>query len=260
MPQRDGAVTRTAPAGRTWWHSVSSTRTYKQCPRRYWYGYVAKVPAERHVPVAWRIGSAVHAALETAYRHRASHPDAPLTDGLSPALDALRAAWDELELPPGDGSAARAASWVTRSLQRDVLATRRVLGVEQALRDELSPGHRIIGFVDLLLDRDERTVEVVDHKVTRWQASRDDLADDLQLNLYGALVRRRWPDQDRVRATLHYPVAPAAVTVTLTEDGMAAARDHLATVARRASADTTFEPVPGQHCGHCPWRPRCPAG
>ncbi len=260
MPQRDGAVTMTAPAGRTWWHSVSSTRTYEQCPRRYWYSYVAKVPAERHVPRAWRIGSAVHAALEAAYRHRAARPDAPLADALPYALDALGSAWEDLELPHADGSAGRAASWVTHSLRRDVLATSTVLGVEQPLRDELSPGHRIIGFVDLLLDRDERTIEVVDHKVTRRQVTPDDLAEDLQLNVYGALVRRRWPDRDRVRATLHYPVAPAAVTVTLTEDSMAAARDHLAVVARRASGDPTFEAVPDRHCNHCPWRPRCPAG
>ncbi len=260
MPRRDGEVTMTTPSSGTWWHSVSSTRAYEQCPRRYWYGHVAKLPAERHVPPAWRIGSAVHAGLEAAYRHRGTHPDAPLLDGLPAALDALRSAWARLELPHDDGSAERAAAWVTRSLQRDVLATSTVLGVEQPFRDELSPGHRIIGYADLLLDRDERTSEVVDHKVTRRRAAPDELIDDLQLNLYGALVRRQWPDRDRVRATLHYPVAPAAVTVTLTEDTMAAARDHLTTVARRAAADTTFEVVPGRHCDHCPWRPRCPAG
>lgn len=131
--------------------------------------------------------------------------------------------------------------------------------MEEPLRDTSTDSFHIIGFADLLLQRDGGIVEVVDHKVTRWQATEHDLATDLQLNLYGALVRHRWTDQVEVRATLHYPVVPTAVTTTLTPSGMEAARDRVIEVADRARADTTYEPVPGDHCNHCPWQPRCPA-
>ena len=254
--RQDGDVAPAAPR----WQSVSSTRAYEQCPRRYWYGYVAREPEDRPVPPSWRVGSAVHAALEAAYRRQAEEPWGAVSEHLPAALDALAAAWDRLELARHDGSDTRAARWVAQTLRTDVLGATRVLGVEEPLRDTSTASYRIIGFADLLLSRGGDSIEVVDHKVTRRQATSAALAGDLQLNLYGALVRARWGDHVEVRATLHYPIIPAAVTVTLTPSGMEAARTRVLTVADDARADTTFEPVPGRHCDHCPWQPRCPAG
>ena len=260
-----GAVASSRPGGGSApaaprWHSVSSTRAYEQCPRRYWYGYVAREPEDRPVPPSWRIGSAVHSALEAAYRCQADVPSSAVSEHLPAALDALTAAWDRLELPRGDGSDTRAARWVERTLRADVLDATTVLGVEEPLRDTSTASHRIIGVADLLLARGGTSIEVVDHKVTRRQATTTELAEDLQLNLYGALVRARWGEHIEVRATLHYPIIPAAVTVALTPAGMEAARTRVLAVADNAHADTTFEPVPGLHCDHCPWQPRCSAG
>lgn len=242
------------------WISVSSTRAYLQCPRRYWYGYIARVAEDRPVPPSWRVGSAVHAALEAAYRHQAAEPSRRLSDGLTAALTALSDAWQRYELHGTDRSYAQAARWVHQALHGDVLRTSKVLGVEEPLRDTSMEGYRIIGFADLLLGRGEGVIEVVDHKVTRRQAAEHEVADDLQLNLYGALVQQRWGDQVEVRATLHYPVVPSAVTVTLSPSGMQAARDRVCEVADRARADDVYEPVPGGHCGSCPWQLQCPAG
>ena len=77
---------------------MSSTRAYLQCPRRYWYGYVARLPEDRPVPPSWRVGSAVHAALEAAYRHQAAHPSGQDGDRLPAALASLATAWRRLEL------------------------------------------------------------------------------------------------------------------------------------------------------------------
>jgi hypothetical protein len=54
----------------TRWHSVSSTKAYETCARRYQFGYVERRPYDRPAPEPWRVGSAVHAALEAAYRFR----------------------------------------------------------------------------------------------------------------------------------------------------------------------------------------------
>ena len=241
------------------WHSVSSTREYELCPRRYRYAYVERLPQDRHVPIPWRIGSAVHAALEAAYRVKQGDATTPLKAAIPPALAALHRSWETLELPQDDRYR-RAARQVVRTLREDVLQVCEVVGVELALRDDLAPGNRVAGFLDLLLRRDGSTMEIVDHKVTSWRASATDVAADFQLNLYGALVRTRWPAVETVRATLHYPTGPDRVTATLFDEGMEAAHDRVERVAERASADTSFIPLPGAHCNHCPWRPRCPAG
>ena len=241
------------------WHSVSSTREYERCPRRYRYAYVDRLPQDRPVPVPWRVGSAIHAALEAAYQARRQHPERPLIAGLPDALVALRRSWDTLELRYDDGRYRDAGRQVEQTLREDVLQVREVIGVEQPLRASLAPGHRIVGFLDLLLQRDDMTVEVVDHKVTRHRVSASDVAQDFQLNLYGALVRSNWPEATEIRVTLHYPTGPDHVSASLTEDGMAAAWSRVERTAAQVAADTTFAAMPGSYCDHCPWRPRCPA-
>jgi putative RecB family exonuclease len=51
--------------------SASKIATYLQCPRRYRFRYVARIPAPWK-PSALAFGSAVHAALETFHRQRAA--------------------------------------------------------------------------------------------------------------------------------------------------------------------------------------------
>lgn len=241
------------------WHSVSSTREYERCPRRYRYAYVERLPQDRHVPIPWRIGSAVHAALEAAYRIKQQDTTIALEAGIPQALAALRRSWETLDLP-WDERYGRAARQVVRSLSEDVLQVGEVVGVELPLRDDLAPGHRIAGLLDLLLRRDGTTMEIIDHKVTTRRASATDVASDFQLNLYGALVRVRWPAVHTVRATLHYPTGPDQVTATLFDEGMDAAHTRVKRTAERATSDTSFTPIPGEQCNHCPWRPPCPAG
>ena len=242
------------------WHSVSSTREYERCPRRYRYAYVERLPQDRHVPIPWRVGSAVHAALEAAYQAKRRHLDRPLVAGLPEALVALRQTWDTLELPHDDGRYREAGRQVERTLREDVLEVGEVVGVEMPLRTSLATGHRIAGFLDLLLRRDATTLEIVDHKVTARRVSSPEIATDLQLNLYGALVRATWPETTTVRAALHYPTGPDLVTATLTDEGMTAAGARVERTALLAAADSTFAPRPAAHCDPCPWRSRCPAG
>jgi len=242
------------------WHSVSSTHEYERCPRRYRYAYVDRLPQDRHVPIAWRVGSAVHAALEAAYRKKQDDPQQPLMSGLPGALSALRHPWDELELPSGDDRYQQAGRQVERTIREDVLDVGEVIGVELPLRTSPGAGHRIAGFLDLLLRRDATTLEIVDHKVTSRRASSADIATDFQLNLYADLVRASWPEVTTIRATLHYPTGPDQVSTTLTDEGMMAARSRVERTAMEAEADTSFVPRPTAHCSDCPWRPRCPAG
>ena len=241
------------------WHSLSSTGEYLRCPRRYAYGYVERLPQDRHVPPGWRFGSVVHAGLEAAYRLQAEQPERPRRDCLAAASDAIGRCWRELELPDDDGR--QRAQWVVgRALTKGTLRVRQIRGVEVALRGRISEGERIVGFADLILDRDTGTIEIVDHKVTRRPATPQMLCEDRQLNLYGQLARGMWDDVEVVYASHHYPLLAETVTVELDPTNMAAAERHIREVAKRIRADEAFLATPGEHCGHCPWQPSCPEG
>jgi putative RecB family exonuclease len=260
MPPTDPEATPASP--RTRWHSVSSTREYEGCPRRYRFGYLDRRPEDRPVPVSWRFGSAVHAGLEAAYRRRLDDANGGIVESLRAATAAVDGCWAELGLDADadDQGRSRAAWLVGRAVTRDVLAIERILDVEAPLRDRISDQERIIGFADLVLAREGDVVEIVDHKVTRRRVDPEQLRADFQLNLYGQLARLRWPWARAVRATHHYPTGPAAVSVTLDDDAMVGALDRVHRTADVIRRDTEFLPVPGPRCGHCPWQPSCPEG
>ena len=251
------------------WHSVSSTREYEGCPRRYRFGYVERRPKDRPVPPSWRFGTVVHAALEAAWKAAMeTDADVPVREHLDVALAALDVALAKEGL--GDDRE-RAVDVVTRALEVDVvrdgsldpdadLPASRPVGVEEALRGRIDAEHRIIGFVDLVLERPDGVIELVDHKVTARRSTPGELHDDFQLNLYGRLARARFPQATGIIATHHYPTGPESVSVRLDEEEMANAEQRVRDAARAIAADTEFTPVTSERCLHCPWQPSCEEG
>lgn len=238
-------------------HSVSSCSEYERCPRRFQYGYVQRLPQDRHVPEAWRLGTVVHRALEVAYQEAAA--GAPLASTRGDALRALAESWRAEELPDDDARIADAESLVVDAIERDPIGIEEILGVEQYFRATLGDGLRFGGFADLVLRRGERTVEIVDHKVTRYARTADDLRADRQLNLYGHFARLKYPWARRVVVTHHYPPLRATVSAELDPATMRRTVEGLIAIAARAQSDTEYRPSPGEHCDHCPWADRCEA-
>jgi RecB family exonuclease len=241
---------------------VSSTREYEGCPRRYRFAYRDKRPQDRPVPATWRFGSVVHEGLEAAYRLGMDRPDLAHPDQLAAATAAVHSSWDRYELGPDEHGRQRAVWHVTRALTKDTLRLEegRIVGVEMAFRGRFSEQDRVAGFADLVLERPDGTVEIVDHKVTRYRTTPEQLRGDFQLNLYGELARRRWPSAPRIVATHHYPTGPAAVTVELDPADMSAAYDRVRATAALVEQDRDFAPTPSDRCGHCPWLPSCTEG
>lgn len=244
------------------WHSVSSTREYERCPRRYRFAYLDRRPEDRPVPPTWRFGSVVHAGLEAAYRLAMADPSRPRTDLLQAATVAVDTHWDHYGMSD-DGAYRDRAIWLTtRALAKDIIDVRdaRILGVEMRFRDTSDERTRIAGIADLVLERPDGTLEIVDHKVTSHWAGPEDLREDLQLNLYGDLARREWPSHRRIVATHHYPTGPGKVSVELAPSLMAGAHQHVRETAALIRADPAFAPTPSAACDHCPWLPSCRAG
>jgi hypothetical protein len=195
-------------------HSVSSCREYDLCPRRYRYAYIDREPARRDVPASWRVGSAIHYALEAAYRHRQVRGgDGSMADCLTAATASLHVAWDALSLARG-ASIADALAVLRRFLASESVCGSDILGVEQLLATTTSEGMRVAGYADLVL-RSGNVIEIRDHKVTRRVRGEAELAGDFQLNLYGWLATQMWPWVTAVRAGHCYPLSGRIVMVDL---------------------------------------------
>ncbi len=256
-----GDISRTSTSfllpSRVRWHSVSSCREYDLCPRRYRFAYVERLRPDRPAPEGWRYGTVVHRALEAAYRGRAA--GASSSEVEIAAVAALHAAWRVEELPDDDGWLERAERLVRDSVASDLVHADAILGVEHRFGAEFDDVTAFAGRADLVLRRDDVTIEIVDHKVTRNVLDAETLLRDPQLNLYGWLARREWPWVRRVVGTHHYPPAGVTVSVELTDASMERAVRDLFATTHRAVTDREYVPSPGEHCIHCPWADRCDA-
>lgn len=241
--------------------SVSSTTAYETCPRRYRFGYLDRVKVDRGLaPQHWRFGTVVHAGLEAAYKeHRATGTDDRLDHAVPLALEAVRSSWASEAMPDDPAELARAEQIVTDDLAATRLAPRDILGVEHWFTTKTDDGLTVGGAADLVVRADPTTVEIRDHKVTRYTRSAEELAGDFQLGVYGWFARRTWPWADHVVVAHHYPITRELVRIPLDDAWITRSMQRLRGVAHLTLADTEFAPVPGEHCGSCVYVDLCDA-
>ena len=249
-----------APAARPRWHSVSSTRTYEACPRRYWFSYVERVPEPRaEVPQHWRFGTVVHRGLEAGYlRQRDVGFSDNLRHTIPTAIAAVRDSWVAESMPDDPNELGRAERVVAASLATTRLRGRDILGVERFFRAETPEGLRIAGAVDLVVRSGEGAIEIRDHKVTRYTRTPEALAGDFQLGLYAWLARQTWPWVREVTVAHHYPLLRTLVRTPLATDAAEGALERVRTTALVAEADHEFAPRPGPECAVCAYATLCP--
>lgn len=89
---------------------------------------------------------------------------------------------------------------------------KKVIAAEYPFDDELG-GVRVRGVIDLLVEDDEDTIEVIDYK-TGKSMSYDKAFNDAQVRIYAAIVRKLFPQYKNVLVTLYY-VRTNPVTVPL---------------------------------------------
>jgi putative RecB family exonuclease len=242
--------------------SVSGYGTYVECPQRYQYAYVQRLPRpETTVPHHWRFGSVVHKALEVAYlEFKRLELTGRLSQVTPQALAATRQSWVDLEMDPKGGELDRALGMVAATLERLVEHHENILGVEQRFLGYTPAGVPFVGFADLIRKYDDETVEVRDYKVRRKVSAPDELGRDLQGHMYGHFSLKDHPWAKRVVFSHLYPNHDVRlVAVELDGDESNELIERFEAVAEMINDDDRWTPRPGEHCGYCAYTDTCPA-
>jgi CRISPR/Cas system-associated exonuclease Cas4 (RecB family) len=247
--------------------SWSALSTFRTCPLRFYYRYVAGLP-EESVSSALVFGGGVHAAVE-------QHFQSILSGGPKPDLDSLLFAYRSAWLPHDPEKVSFGASETRESL--DALAAKmlsaflanpaaavqgRVLGVEEEIRGTLVPGMPdLYGRVDLLTEDDDQLV-ISDVKTSRSRWSADQAEESAeQLLLYSRLASELAPGKKLVTRFL---------VITKTKEPVI--EEHVAEVKPERVTRTlagaqrvwqaiqtgVFYPAPSpMACAGCPFREAC---
>jgi putative RecB family exonuclease len=259
--------------------SYSSFRTYQECPLRWKFLYVDRLP---ETPRGYfSFGRVIHSVLEefvrplvvpTARRAGASDSQRTLDDwqargadrsgGGCMTLPQLLAAYEQAWISDGYTSPEEEARY--RALGRELLSRYhaeivrerpRPISVEEHLEASWD-GIPIHGYIDRIDRTSGGGLEVLDYKTSR-ELSASDAVDSDQLSLYQVLVESNYSEPVesltlyhlRSLTPLRVPARPRTTLTTL--------YDRLGEVSDGIRAEA-YEPTPGRHCSRCDFRALCP--
>lgn len=235
--------------------SFSRIETYANCPRKFRYGYVDKLPGKPGPHLSF--GSSIHNALEAFYDRKL--PACPSEEEL---LGFLYDGWEHAgfaDLPREEQVAFyRHAQQVLRRYHQRV-ADRYRLPVATEAWFELPIGYEatVVGSIDRVDVDDDGRFHVVDYKTNRKVKDRARVASSLQLSIY-ALACRHLYGALPATVSLDFVVAGVEVVAELDELDLDAARQAVLDTAAAVRAEA-YEPRPNPLCDWCDFRAICPA-
>lgn len=252
--------------------SYSGISTYQQCPRKYQFVYVDKVPT-KPAPALF-FGSVMHDCLE--YLHR---PDDKQTDPrtLAHLLDRLNQVWsppkefDEAVLEAGGYSRDRAELLLTEYFEKHVgldegrsREPARALTVEKYFKAKLDEDV-VSGLIDRI-DKVDGGYEVIDYKTNKKLPPGYHYERDLQLPIYKWAAEEALGYSPVKRVSFFYVVPEINKKVTPhvhydIEATKQTVRDVIADVKKDISAQKegqNFEAKRNNLCNWCDFKEICP--
>lgn len=243
--------------------SPSSASTYDQCPRRWRFRYVDRLPDPPGEPAL--AGTFAHRVLELLFQLPAPERT------IERAKRIARESWPRTENDPHfkalglDEAGARAFRWKGWRAIEGLWALEDPTTVEVAATEQqvvTTVGEvPFRGIVDRLERAPDGSLEVTDYKSGRAPSVR--YSDDRlsQVLLYAAAVQSMTGERPR-RARLLY-LGQKIIDVEVTDAALDPVVDSLHTTWQSLRDDVAaddFDPKPGPLCGWCPFADRCSEG
>jgi len=252
-------------------YSHSRLSAFKNCPRQYWFEYVARTEVERPDTVEAFLGIRVHDALERLYRlllggHLMSQTE--LLDWYEDDwdrqwYDAIRVVRDDLG--PDDYRKAGhdcLSAYYHRYAPFDQSQTLRLecpvlIDLDEAGR------YRMKGYIDRVAQRTDGTYEVHDYKTSSYLPTQAEADADRQLAIYQIGVMGMWGDVQDVDLVWHYLRFDKEIRSRRTSPQLEALKAEcvalIEDIEDRGQDEANFPTRLSALCDWCDFREICPA-
>jgi RecB family exonuclease len=233
--------------------SASRLETYLQCPRKYYYVYEKGYDTSSDNT---RFGSLMHSILE----HILTVEPAP-ADPLEYAKEKFKNNWPQYGIMTADYFTTGYALLEKFFLENDYLDWRqRIIDTpEKQFELKLNDEAKVIGFIDLPMQKDPETLLILDFKTSVVPKTEDEAKADVQMSIYYLAGRELYPQYKNIELTLYY-LRHGPVTTTRPDDFALTFKDYLLARYYQIKNDTEARPIPSAlACAYCPGRHECDA-
>lgn len=235
--------------------SFSRIDTYRQCPAKFRYAYVDRLPGKPGPHLSF--GTSIHAALESFYDRKL--PRCPTQEEL---LQFLYDAWDTTGFEGMDREEQldyyRHAQEVLRRFHAREAPTYRLPADTEAWFElPVADVALVVGSIDRVDVEDDGSLRVVDYKTNRKVKDRGRVAGSLQLAIY-ALACEHLYGRLPVSVALDFVVPGLRVEVPIEEIDLERAHRAVLDAAEAVRAEA-YDPTPTRLCDWCDFQAACPA-
>ena len=247
--------------------SYSALQTYKQCPQKYKFAELDRIPAKKSAEAIF--GTHIHKVLQRMFSK----------DPLFPTLDELinyyRAEWPTRDKFGWDENTERiykeeGLKMVKNFYARNAPWNFSVVDLESRFEVTLSDEktgqtHVLAGKIDRIDKIGENEFEVIDYKTSKRLPSQDAVKNDLQLSIYSLGLQKRWPHlkPENIKVSLYFVKHNEKLSTVKTDaEIQETTHDVLNTIGEieeKLKIGARFEPIPSPLCDWCPYKPICPA-
>jgi len=253
-------------------YSHSKIEAFRQCPRKFYYKYIAKVELEdAPEQIATFMGSRAHDCLEYLYE-RVGKGIVPTPEALKERFDA---AWKEqwtkdivIHDREMTGADYQKLGWrcVEQYYRRfHPFDQAVVVGLEQMIRFPLDDAEKygMVGYIDRLAKTADGIWQIHDYKTNSRLPTQQDMDANPQLAYYEIGVRRRWKGVKRVELVWHFLQFDHSIVSTRTPEQLkslkACAIATIKDIERRDQEENGFPTSEGPLCAYCDYEEVCPA-
>jgi putative RecB family exonuclease len=233
--------------------SASRAKTFEQCPRKYFYNYVEKLPTKE-----WdhfELGTYVHAALEIFHERIKNGCDEPWRRLMGIASSEAYKQMKDNNKSLSDELLQDAKTMLLDYLvQIEQDGMPNVLEVEFPFTIPLNERYDLTGVIDRI-DRDQDGIlHIRDYKTSKSAK----YMEPFQLNTYGLLLLNKFPDTVRFRASyIMLKLSGQVIPYEFTVEDVEKCRDKLIKYADRITSEERWRAKPSRLCDWCDFKEVC---
>lgn len=243
--------------------SYSALETYKQCPLKFKFQYIDKIPTPKSKEALF--GTLIHKALKVLHEPGIAIPTE------EELLQFFTNNWDP-SIYKDEQQASIAFAQGVKMLKdyyaKNYPAQFNVVALETPFEAPIQNGsdlHLITGKIDRIDKTPDNLFEVIDYKTTKKMPSQEAVDKDLQLSVYHLGVVNRWPsiikEKRPIKVSLYYLKHGEKLSSLRQAEHLEATKEdiikNIENISQANSVDK-FDPRPNPLCDWCEYQKWCP--